>query len=226
MQNLSTKPHNRGPLPEESRQTFVRKLAWIRAVLRHVTLAAALALAPVAIASAQNADTIEKAWSALAGDGAVLIVRHAIAPGSSDPPGFRLEDCATQRNLSAEGRVQAERLGALLRSRGVRITKVISSPWCRTIDTARLMGFTDIEVNDALWNLVHNPPDRDEKVARARSLIRNWRGPGVLMLSTHGSTLQAVTGASYTREGGSLVVQPDPETPLGMRVVSPLPPPD
>ena len=195
-------------------------------MLRRATLAAILALAPIAIASAQTADTIEKAWSALAGDGVVLIVRHAIAPGSSDPPGFRLEDCATQRNLSAEGRAQAERLGAVLRSRGVRITKVMSSPWCRTIDTARLMGFIDIEVNDALWNLVHNPPDRDEKVARARSLIRNWRGPGVLMLLTHGSTAQAVTGASYTREGGSLVVQPDPEAPLGMRVVGPLPPPD
>jgi hypothetical protein len=109
----------------------------------------------------------------------------------------------------------------------VQITKVISSPWCRTIDTARLMGFTDIEVNDALWNLVHTPPDRDEKIAKARSLIRNWRGPGVLMLSTHGSTLRAVTGASsYPREGGAVVVQPDPEAPLGMRVVGPLPPPD
>jgi hypothetical protein len=108
----------------------------------------------------------------------------------------------------------------------VRITKVISSPRCRAIDTARSMGFTDIEVNDAVWNLVHNPPDREAKVVEARSLIHNWHGPGVLLLSTHGLTLRAVIGASsYPPAGGSVVVQPDPKSPLGLRVISRLPPP-
>lgn len=154
--------------------------------------------------SAQDAN-VEEAWNALAGDGAVLIMRHAIAPGSGDPPGFRLDDCSTQRNLSGEGRAQAARLGALLRSKGVRITKMTSSPRCRAIDTARSTGFTHIEVNDALWNLVHNPPDREAKVVEARSLIHNWRGPGVLLLSTHGLTLRAVIGASsYPPAGGSV----------------------
>jgi hypothetical protein len=103
----------------------------------------------------------------------------------------------------------------------------MSSPWCRTIDTARLMGFGDIEVTDALWNMVHRPPDREQKIAEFRNLIRNWRGPGVLLLSTHGSTVQAVIGASsYPPEGGSVVVQPDPESSLGWRVVGRLPAPD
>jgi phosphohistidine phosphatase SixA len=198
-----------------------------RAPTHRAVLVAALALACVQVVSAQNADKVEQAWSALAGDGAVLIVRHGVAPGTGDPPGFRLDDCSTQRNLSADGRAQAERLGALFRSKGVRITKVMSSPWCRTIDTARLMGFSDIEVTDALWNMVHRPPDRERKVAEFRNLIRNWRGPGVLLLSTHGSTVQAVIGASsYQPEGGSVVVQPDPESSLGWRVVGRLPAPD
>jgi phosphohistidine phosphatase SixA len=200
----------------------------VGAALRRATLIAVIVLMPAAVSnvSAQEADNVEEAWNALSGDGVVLILRHAIAPGAGDPPGFRLDDCSTQRNLSAEGRAQAERLGALLRSRGVRITRVMSSPWCRAMDTARLMGFTGIEVNDALWNLVHNPPDREAKVAEARSLIRNWRGPGVLLLSTHGSTIRAVIGASfYPPSGGSVVVQPDPKSPLGLRTVSRLPPP-
>jgi hypothetical protein len=47
---------------------------------------------------------------ACAGDGIVLF-RHAIAPGGGDPPGLRLGDCATQRNLDDTGRDQARRIG-------------------------------------------------------------------------------------------------------------------
>lgn len=32
------------------------------------------------------------------------MLRHAIAPGTGDPPGFTLGDCATQRNLDDRGR--------------------------------------------------------------------------------------------------------------------------
>lgn len=173
----------------------------------------------------EDADNVEAAWRALAGDGAVLIMRHAIAPGSGDPPGFRLDDCSTQRNLSDEGRTQAAGLGELLRSKDVRITKVMSSPWCRAIDTARSMGFTEIEVSNALWNLFYDPSDSEEKVSEARDLIRNWRGPGVLLMVTHGETLKAVTDASsYPPAGWSVVVQPDPETSLGMRFIGRIPP--
>jgi hypothetical protein len=199
------------------------------ALLRRAALVAALGLASVSAqdVSAQNSDDVERAWNVLRNDGAVLIVRHAIAPGTADPPGFRLDDCSTQRNLSADGRAQAERLGALVRAKGLRVTKVMSSPWCRAIETVRLMGFNDIEVSNALWNLVHNPPDREAKIADFRGLVRNWRGPGVLLLSTHGITVQTVTGgASYPPAGGSVVVRPDPESQLGFRVVGLLPPPE
>lgn len=70
--------------------------------------------------------------------GVVVAFRHALAPGTFDPPGFRLGDCATQRNLSEEGREQARRLGAWFRARGLRPARVLSSPWCRCIDSATL----------------------------------------------------------------------------------------
>lgn len=70
--------------------------------------------------------------------GVVLVVRHALAPGNFDPPGFRLGDCSTQRNLSDEGRAQARALGERLRAAGLVPAAVRSSPWCRCIETAEL----------------------------------------------------------------------------------------
>ena len=70
--------------------------------------------------------------------GVVLALRHALAPGTFDPPGFRLGDCSTQRNLSEEGRAQARRAGAWFEARNLKPARVRSSPWCRCVDTAVL----------------------------------------------------------------------------------------
>jgi hypothetical protein len=82
-----------------------------------------------------NDDDIAKRLGA---GGAVVAFRHTLAPGTFDPPGFRLDDCATQRNLSDEGREQARRIGAWFKGRGLVPASVLSSPWCRCLDTARL----------------------------------------------------------------------------------------
>ena len=71
--------------------------------------------------------------------GAVLLLRHAqTEAGLGDPPGMRLSDCSTQRNLSDAGRAQSRALGAWWRAQGLPPPKVLSSQWCRCLDTARL----------------------------------------------------------------------------------------
>ena len=45
--------------------------------------------------------------------------------GAGDPPGFRLDDCATQRNLSAKGRADAAAVGARFRAEGVAVAKIL-----------------------------------------------------------------------------------------------------
>ncbi|HIK16487.1 MAG TPA: histidine phosphatase family protein [Leptolyngbyaceae cyanobacterium M33_DOE_097] len=77
--------------------------------------------------------------------GYVAVMRHAIAPGTGDPGNFRLGDCQTQRNLSETGRQQARRLGQLLRDRQVPVTRVLSSQWCRCLETARLLDLGQVE---------------------------------------------------------------------------------
>ena len=70
--------------------------------------------------------------------GAVIAFRHALAPGTFDPPGFQPGVCSTQRNLSDEGRAQARRIGEWFGARGLKPARVRSSPWCRCLDTATL----------------------------------------------------------------------------------------
>ena len=98
--------------------------------------------APLLLARPARAQGIEDASAAalraLRAGGAVVAFRHALAPGTFDPPGFKLGDCSTQRNLNDEGRAQARRIGQWFVQQGLRPARVRSSPWCRCVDTATL----------------------------------------------------------------------------------------
>lgn len=106
------------------------RLRWVYVGL--VLVAASLAALP---ADAENAVL----WSALRGGEHVVLMRHAVAPGTGDPAGFELDDCSTQRNLSERGREQARATGERFRANGVTDAAVYSSQWCRCLETARLL---------------------------------------------------------------------------------------
>lgn len=111
--------------------------------------------------SAAAAEDVEAAIAALKAGGAVVAFRHALAPGTFDPPEFRLGDCSTQRNLSDEGRAQARRLGAWMAARGLQPVRVRSSPWCRCIDTAQA-AFGRAEA----WPALGSPRAQNDDTAR------------------------------------------------------------
>jgi len=142
------------------------------------------------------AQASEALWSLLKGGGQVVLVRHAVTtPGVGDPPGFRLEDCATQRNLTDEGRGHAKRIGAAFRARGIPVERVLSSPWCRCVETARL-AFGSSEPSAALGNLFGRPEKHAEQVAQMKALAAARPKSGNLVLVSHGSTISALTGVS------------------------------
>ena len=138
----------------------------------------------------------EPLWTELQQGGRVILMRHAVTtPGVGDPPGMRLDDCATQRNLTDEGRRQARQVGEALRAHGVTATRVLSSPWCRCFETARLaFGPTAVEGSPVLGNLFGRPEREAGQVRQLRALVGGWRGPGTLVLVSHGSTIAALTG--------------------------------
>lgn len=107
------------------------------AINRREVLASLAALGlPALLPPMARAD--EPALALLRRGGVVLAMRHAQAPGTFDPPGFRLGDCSTQRNLDEAGRAQARAIGQRLQTAGLVPARVRSSPWCRCLDTAEL----------------------------------------------------------------------------------------
>ena len=151
----------------------------------------ALFFLPASAAAATDA-----LWALLKQGGQVVLIRHAVTtPGVGDPPGMRLEECATQRNLSDEGRAHARRIGAAFRARGIPVARVESSPWCRCIETARL-AFGGAELNAALGNLFGRPENRERQVKALQERIARPRAEGNLVLVSHGSTIYALTGVS------------------------------
>jgi broad specificity phosphatase PhoE len=124
----------------------------------------------------------------------VILVRHGDAPGSGEPEGFTLGKCSTQRNLSDKGRKQAGEIGNRLRAAGIDVTKVMASELCRTQQTAALMRLGPVESAAAFDDLADFKQRGDELLGRERRIIADWRGPGALLIVTHGSNIKALTG--------------------------------
>jgi phosphohistidine phosphatase SixA len=141
--------------------------------------------------------------------GGVALIRHALAPGGGDPPGFTLADCSTQRNLSAEGRAQARSIGAMLREGDVVAGDVASSAWCRCQETATLLGLGTVRHDPALDSWFRRSPAEAEVAALVR-LIASWQGPGARILVTHQVNITRVSGV-FPASGEIVVLRPEGE---------------
>ena len=142
--------------------------------------------------------------------GVVLVIRHAATDQSKpDHDPVDLKRCSTQRNLSAEGRRDAKRIGQGARRLELRIGAVVSSAFCRTRETARL-AFGRATVSPALLNTViaeHDAAWR-RQIRAARRLFGTKPATGkVTVLVTHGSVVGDVSGETL-EEGETLVFRP------------------
>lgn len=151
---------------------------------------------PALLLTAQPAGADAALWDSLKRGGHVILIRHAATdPGVGDPPDFQVEDCATQRNLSAAGRQEATRLGAAFRRHGVPVARVRSSRWCRCLDTARI-AFGKAESWPALDNTFEAPQRREPQMREVRKALSGPLRGGNVVLVTHGVNIQALTGIS------------------------------
>jgi phosphohistidine phosphatase SixA len=190
------------------------------------TVQVALVIAFILVGrGADAADDTAPAWAALRGDGHVALIRHAPAPGpAGDPLDYKLDDCTTQRNLSEQGRAEARALGARFRMQQVKVGKIVSSQWCRCRQTAELMDIGPVEDAPTFNNAFVLNATRNELTAGARAMIGAWRGPGTLVVVTHGENILLMLGLR-PREGEVIVVAPDPTSQEKMRLIGRIGPP-
>ena len=163
--------------------------------LKNYFLALFLTLASLALqpAVAQTTDSAAF-WNALKQPGAIVLFRHANAPGGGDPAVFRPNDCSTQRNLDAEGREQATRIGQRFREQSIKVGAVLSSQWCRTRETAQL-AFPSMQKDAAAFNsFLRNLSGEPKQTAAAFKLLYDWQGEGALVVVTHQVNITALTG--------------------------------
>jgi phosphohistidine phosphatase SixA len=163
------------------------------------------------ITSSVAAEESKEAWAALVDGGHVAVIRHGNAPPGhgGDPPGMKIDDCTTQRNLDDIGREQSRALGEAFRKLGVRVGRVVSSPMCRCMETGRLMGVGPVETS---WALL---PGR---LSELKEMISSWRGPGTLVLVTHALTVRPLTGF-LPEQAETVVLRPTPGDPRGGSLV-------
>ena len=127
----------------------------------------------------------------------ILFMRHADAPGFSDPAGHRLDQCSTQRNLGEFGKKQAERTGQWLGQQGIESAKVFSSPWCRCVDTATLLKKGLVIVDPSLGSFFENMSLANQKTESLRQLVqkslKQFPKTPIIMVSHH-VNIEAFTG--------------------------------
>lgn len=190
----------RGPAKSASHRLHTNRDAWLRACA-----VVAVAFALLGAAPGLHAEDDAALWNALRSGGHVALLRHAIAPGTGDPPEFALRDCATQRNLSDEGRDQAARIGARFRENGIPTARVFSSQWCRCLETARLLDLGPVQELPFLNSFFRRYERRDPQTNEIREWLSRQDFDAPTVLVTHQVNVSALTG-TYLAEGTLVVI--------------------
>ncbi len=170
----------------------------------------ALFCAAPLLAAATDAQTLagRPLLAALKAGGLVVYFRHASTDfGQNDDEMTGYEDCARQRNLTDAGRAEARAIGSAIARLGVPVGDVLASPFCRTIETAKLI-FGRATATPAVRGGPANgvAPDR---YADLRRLLSTAPPPGTnVAIVSHGNPFRAVTGESYLAEGEAAVIRP------------------
>ncbi|MEO1746370.1 MAG: histidine phosphatase family protein [Pseudomonadota bacterium] len=139
-------------------------------------------------------------------DGAVFLMTHALAPGTGDPDNFELSDCSTQRNLSAQGRRQAQAIGLMLSEADVGVDYVYTSQWCRCRETAELLNLEEVIDLPALNSFFRDRSRgaaQTEELKRFLTTIDQASRP---VLVTHQVNITALTGV-VPRSGETVIVR-------------------
>lgn len=145
-------------------------------------------------------------WNSLRSGEHFALLRHAIAPGTGDPPGFKLGSCWTQRNLSEDGQEQAAKIGKLFRENGIQAARVFSSQWCRCLETGKLLELGPVQPLAFLNSFYNNYEYRDTQTQHLKEWLHEQKLGQPLLLVTHQVNITALTGV-YPSSGELVIIR-------------------
>jgi phosphohistidine phosphatase SixA len=139
-------------------------------------------------------------WALLKQPGHAVLLRHSNAPGATpEPYGIDLKNCAIQRSLDDAGRAQARRIGDEFRKHGITNVRLVSSQFCRALETARLTRLGPVAELTALNQVfltdlsgMHETAEKTHKFMKAIPAKR------LTMLVSHVSNIQSIAGANLS----------------------------
>ena len=135
----------------------------------------------------------------------IILIRHALAPGSGDPINFDLNNCSTQRNLNTEGIQQSKKIGNFFTENKIPIGQVFSSEWCRCKDTAKY-AFRKYETFGALNSFFSEKfqKNRESQMANLSIFLKKWDDKKNLVLVTHYVVILEITNQPVS--SGEIVI--------------------
>jgi phosphohistidine phosphatase SixA len=169
-------------------------LSWFRVLTLSTLIALALSASEAAL------------WKAIAGGDHVVLMRHALAPGTGDPASFSLDDRSTQRNLSEAGEAQAKRIGERFRQAGISQASVYTSQWARCRETAQLLNLGPVEDQPSLNSFFRRPAERGPRLSALRAWLTEHPLEGPVVLVTHQVTITGLTDI-FPASGEMIVVR-------------------
>lgn len=171
-----------------------------------VKIVAAVGTFSLIVGVVAAADTSKDMFKLMKSGGHVLMLRHAYAPGTGDPENFRIGDCSTQRNLDAQGRSQAIRIGKRFQEKGIRSARVFSSQWCRCIETAKALGLGPVTELPSLNSFFEHPQHREPNLKALKAFLSTQSTNGeLIILVTHFVNIAAMTRNSVSSGEGILL---------------------
>ncbi|MCL7944227.1 histidine phosphatase family protein [Marinobacter sp. ATCH36] len=162
-----------------------------------------------------------EAWNALREGRAVLMLRHALAPGTGDPANFKVDDCSTQRNLNETGREQARAWRPLLAENGIDEARVFSSQWCRCLETAREMDVGPVKEMESLNSFFRNRGDGPMQTRQTIAIANELEpGPPIVLVS-HQVNVTALADVFPSSNEGVIMALPLSDNPTVLARVFP-----
>ncbi|MET4734097.1 broad specificity phosphatase PhoE [Thalassospira sp. MBR-102] len=142
-------------------------------------------------------------------------MRHAIAPGTGDPENFTIGDCSTQRNLDETGRNQARAIGERVREAGIELDVILSSQWCRCLETASLLDLGPVTEEPALNSFFRDSGTKKTQTDQIIDRLGALPEGSKVLLITHQVNITALTGI-YPRSGEIILIRVDENNTVEM----------